>query len=95
MPHGLYILDLLLPGKRIPESSSDHYSDVITAAMACQITSFSIVYSTVYSGADQCYAKILISSYEFFKRGFLSYRIFAANYSKTRFETLPTSVDVT
>ena len=30
-----------------------HYSDVIMSAMASQITSITIVYSTVYSGADQ------------------------------------------
>ena len=30
-----------------------HYSDVIMAAMASQITSLAIVYSTVYSDADQ------------------------------------------
>ena len=30
-----------------------HYDDVIMAAMASQITSLTIVYSTVYSGADQ------------------------------------------
>ena len=30
-----------------------HYSDVITSAMASQITSLAIVYSTVYSGTDQ------------------------------------------
>ena len=30
-----------------------HYSDVIMGAMASQITSFTIVYSIVYSGADQ------------------------------------------
>ena len=30
-----------------------HYSDVIIRAMASQITSLTIVYSTVYSGADQ------------------------------------------
>ena len=30
-----------------------HYNDVIMSAMASQITSFTIVYSTVYSGADQ------------------------------------------
>ena len=29
-----------------------HYSDVIMGVMASQITSFTIVYSTVYSGAD-------------------------------------------
>ena len=30
-----------------------HYNDVIMSAMASQITSLTIVYSTVYSGADQ------------------------------------------
>ena len=30
-----------------------HYSDVIMGAMASQITSIMIVYTTVYSGADQ------------------------------------------
>ena len=30
-----------------------HYSDVIMSAMGSQIISFTIVYSTVYSGADQ------------------------------------------
>ena len=30
-----------------------HYSDVIMSAMVSQITSLTIVYSTVYSGADQ------------------------------------------
>ena len=30
-----------------------HYNDVIMGAMASQITSLTIVYSTVYSGADQ------------------------------------------
>ena len=30
-----------------------HYSDVIKDAMASQITSLAIVFSTVYSGADQ------------------------------------------
>ena len=31
----------------------DHYSDVIIGTMASQITSLTIVYSTVYSGAEQ------------------------------------------
>ena len=31
----------------------DHYSDVIIGAVASQITSLTIVYSSVYSGADQ------------------------------------------
>ena len=30
-----------------------HYNDVITGSMASQITSLSIVYSAVYSGADK------------------------------------------
>ena len=30
-----------------------HYTDVTMGAMGCQITSLTIVYSTVYSGADQ------------------------------------------
>ena len=30
-----------------------HYNDVIMSTMASQITSLTIVYSTVYSGADQ------------------------------------------
>ena len=33
--------------------TSLHYSDVIMATMASQITSLTIVYSTAYSGADQ------------------------------------------
>ena len=32
---------------------TSHYSDVIIGAMASQLTSLTIVYSTVYSGADQ------------------------------------------
>ena len=31
----------------------NHYNDVIMGSMASQITSLTIVYSTVYSGADQ------------------------------------------
>ena len=37
------------PGQR----ELSHYNDVIISAMAPQITSHTIVYSTVYSGADQ------------------------------------------
>ena len=33
--------------------TSGHYTDVIMGAIASQITSLTIVYSTVYSGADQ------------------------------------------
>ena len=35
------------------EAASFHYNDVIMDAIASQITSLTIVYSTVYSGADQ------------------------------------------
>ena len=38
--------------ERIPDTFF-HYNDVIVSAMASQITSLMIVYSTVYSGADQ------------------------------------------
>ena len=31
----------------------EHYSDVIMGAVASEITSFTIVYATIYSGADQ------------------------------------------
>ena len=31
----------------------NHYNDVMMSAMASQLTSLTIVYSTVYSGADQ------------------------------------------
>ena len=34
-------------------NTTSQYSDVIMGAMASQITSLTIVYSTVYSGADQ------------------------------------------
>ena len=34
------------------DSNLSHYSDVIMGSMASEITSFIIVYSTVYSGAD-------------------------------------------
>ena len=34
-------------------SKAYHYNDVIMSTIASQITSFAIVYSTVYSGADQ------------------------------------------
>ena len=37
----------------IEQASSHHYNDVIMGAIASQITSLTVVYSTVYSGADQ------------------------------------------
>ena len=39
----------------------NHYSDIIMGAMASQITSFRIVYSTVYSGADHTKPQISAS----------------------------------
>ena len=38
---------------RLVQICQNHYNDVIMNAMASQITSLAIVYSTVYSGADQ------------------------------------------
>ena len=38
---------------QLPRYFYDHYGDVIMGAMASQITSLTIVYSTLYSGADQ------------------------------------------
>ena len=38
---------------RCSQWSNYHYNDVIISAMTSQITSLTIVYSTVYSGADQ------------------------------------------
>ena len=65
--HGIYTKNTTLampifgstmsPGYQYPCSSSgwnpSHYSAVIMGAMASQITSLAIVYSTIYSGADQ------------------------------------------
>ena len=39
--------------KKKTELQSKHYSDVITGAIASKITSLAIVYSTVFSDADQ------------------------------------------
>ena len=45
---------LWTPIGRIKDTgTSRHYNDVIMGAMPFQITSLTIVYSTVYSGADQ------------------------------------------
>ena len=38
---------------RLADWSMDHYSDVIMGTIASQITSLTIVYSTVYSDVDQ------------------------------------------
>ena len=49
--HGYPTLILLLVW--VHRSSHIHYNDVIMSAMASQITSLTLVYSAVYSGADQ------------------------------------------
>ena len=46
-------LFLLRPSPLFWTLSQEHYNDVIMTMMASQITSITIVYSTVYSGADQ------------------------------------------
>ena len=50
-----------------PPHARFHYGDVIMGAMASQITSLTIVYSTVYSGADQ--RKHQSSAFPAFVRG--------------------------
>ena len=40
-----------------------HYSGVIMGAMASQINSLTIVYSTVYSGADQRKTKFRVTGH--------------------------------
>ena len=44
--------DGIFPDK-IKQQRNDHNNDVIMGSMASQITSFTIVYSTVYSDADE------------------------------------------
>ena len=44
-------IDILL--KLVPRDQINHYDDVIMCAIASQIASLMIVYSTVYPGADQ------------------------------------------
>ena len=57
--HGLTVFILrrgpvvTLCWKRDANLAGSHYSDVIMSTMASQITSLTIVYSTVYSGSDQ------------------------------------------
>ena len=43
----------LCNGNPVLEKDGIHYSDVIMGIMASQITSLKIVYSSIYSGADQ------------------------------------------
>ena len=57
-PHyGLFVRGIHLWQENSPKMASNaefyHYNDVIMGAMASQITSLTIVYSTVYSDADQ------------------------------------------
>ena len=42
-----------MPVSKIQEQSVEHYNGVIMSVMGSQITSLTIVYSTVHSGADQ------------------------------------------
>ena len=49
----MLVLKLIHVSQRGPCHSRSHYSDVIMGTMASQITSLTIVYSTVYSGGDQ------------------------------------------
>ena len=44
---------MLVKAAPVMSSSSLHYSDVIMTTMASEITSLTVVYSTVYSDADQ------------------------------------------
>ena len=59
--NGLIIFTISRPVKqpwRIDdEINVIHYSDVIMSTIACLITSLAVVYSTVYSDADQKYIK--------------------------------------
>ena len=43
----------LRPDRSISVCKQDHYDDIIMSAMASQITSLMVVYSNVFSGADQ------------------------------------------
>ena len=51
--NSLWPCDAILRRRALSLLVDKHYSDVIMGAVASQITSLSIVYSTVYSGADQ------------------------------------------
>ena len=57
----LYVREHFYYKRMCPSSykgSHKHYSDVIMSAMASQITSLTMVYSTVYLGADQKTSKL-------------------------------------
>ena len=48
-------------GLEVPTVCRIHYNDVIMSAMAARITSLTIVYSIVYSGADQKNSKFHVT----------------------------------
>ena len=49
----LWVQGLILPQTKPNIFAIYHYNDVIMSAMASQITSLTIIYSTVYSGTDE------------------------------------------
>ena len=51
-PRPIWLTSVYHTGKNL-RSTVNHYDDVTMGGMASQITSLTIVYSTVYSGADQ------------------------------------------
>ena len=51
--HESYALGIIIVMVLVAMVSVSHYNDVIMGTIASQITSLTIVYSTVYSGADQ------------------------------------------
>ena len=57
----LILKTLVLKYWALNECNIYHYSDLIMGVMAPQITSLTIVYSTVYSGADQRTSKLRAS----------------------------------
>ena len=66
-PHAISWFEPIRTWLKIILNALNHYSDVIMGAMASQITSITIVHSTVYSGADQ--RKLQSSSSLAFVRG--------------------------
>ena len=48
-----WYVQILCLGKHTVQKSIFHYGDVVIGTLASQITSLTIVYSTVYSGADR------------------------------------------
>ena len=49
----MHIQGSMLRIVHLPRTGETHYSDIIVGVMASQITSLMIIYSIVYSGADQ------------------------------------------